>query len=110
MSSLLLPEDARRSSLALRAFNVELAQAGIHSPAGLKTVTAQFKKESALDFLTCPRVPGEGLGFPEDPGLDANAVLEDGRRGHLQRRPSEPAHQHRAVEGRYVRQKLRRWC
>lgn len=27
--SLLLPEDARRSSLALRAFNVELAQAGI---------------------------------------------------------------------------------
>lgn len=29
VSSLLLPEDARRSSLALRAFNVELAQAGI---------------------------------------------------------------------------------
>lgn len=29
VSSLLLPEEARRSSLALRAFNVELAQAGI---------------------------------------------------------------------------------
>lgn len=29
LSSLLLPEKARRSSLALRAFNVELAQAGI---------------------------------------------------------------------------------
>lgn len=29
VASLLLPEDARRSSLALRALNVELAQAGI---------------------------------------------------------------------------------
>lgn len=29
VSSLLLPEETRRSSLALRAFNVELAQAGI---------------------------------------------------------------------------------
>lgn len=29
ISSLLLPEAARRSTLALRAFNVELAQAGI---------------------------------------------------------------------------------
>lgn len=29
VSSLLLPEEARRSSLALKAFNVELAQAGI---------------------------------------------------------------------------------
>lgn len=29
ISSLLLPEAARRSALALRAFNVELAQAGI---------------------------------------------------------------------------------
>lgn len=29
VSSLLLPEEVRRSSLALRAFNVELAQAGI---------------------------------------------------------------------------------
>lgn len=29
LSSLLLPKEARRSSLAVRAFNVELAQAGI---------------------------------------------------------------------------------
>ncbi|KAM3614960.1 uncharacterized protein V6R79_021530 [Siganus canaliculatus] len=34
LSSLLLPEEARRSSLALRAFNVELAQAGIPTAAG----------------------------------------------------------------------------
>lgn len=31
VGSLLLPEAARRSSLALRAFNVELAQAGIYN-------------------------------------------------------------------------------
>lgn len=31
VSSLLLPEVARRSSLALRAFNVELSQAGIYN-------------------------------------------------------------------------------
>ncbi|XP_068585992.1 NADH dehydrogenase (ubiquinone) complex I, assembly factor 6 isoform X3 [Cebidichthys violaceus] len=71
VSSLLLPEEARRSSLALRAFNVELAQAG------------------------------EGLGFPEDHRFDANAVLEGGRRRNLQRRASEPAGQRRAVEGKY---------
>ncbi|KAJ4919809.1 hypothetical protein JOQ06_029476 [Pogonophryne albipinna] len=35
VSSLLLPVEARRSSLALRAFNVELAQAGI--PTGEST-------------------------------------------------------------------------
>lgn len=39
--SLLLPEDARRSSLALRAFNVELAQAGIF--------TARLNMESSAN-------------------------------------------------------------
>ncbi|XP_075937407.1 NADH dehydrogenase (ubiquinone) complex I, assembly factor 6 isoform X3 [Anarhichas minor] len=72
VSSLLLPEEARRSSLALRAFNVELAQAG------------------------------EGLCFPEDHWFDANAVLEGGHRRNLQRRASEPAGQRRAVEGKYL--------
>lgn len=45
---------------------------------------------------------GEGLSFPEDPRFDEDAILEDGCRGHLQRRPSGPAHQHRAVEGKYL--------
>ena len=44
---------------------------------------------------------GERLRFPEDHWSDANAVLEDGHRGNLQRRPSEPAGQRRAVEGKY---------
>nr|XP_043873546.1 NADH dehydrogenase (ubiquinone) complex I, assembly factor 6 isoform X2 [Solea senegalensis] len=70
VSSLLLPEEARRSSLALRAFNVEVAQAG------------------------------EGLGFPEDHWSDEDAVLEDGHRRHLQRRASEAAGHRRAVEVR----------
>ncbi|XP_040021911.1 NADH dehydrogenase (ubiquinone) complex I, assembly factor 6 isoform X1 [Gasterosteus aculeatus] len=70
VSSLLLPEEARRSSLALRAFNVELAQAG------------------------------EGLRLPEDHRFDANAVLEDGRGRNLQRRASEAAGQRRAVAGK----------
>ncbi|XP_061633355.1 NADH dehydrogenase (ubiquinone) complex I, assembly factor 6 isoform X1 [Phyllopteryx taeniolatus] len=66
--SLLLPEAARRSALALRAFNVELAQAG------------------------------EGLCFSEVSRSDANAVLEDGHRRHLQRQTTQPASQRRAVE------------
>lgn len=102
MSSLLLPEDARRSSLALRAFNVELAQAGIPTaPPHLKH--GLLKKIVPVSFSNCfSRVQGEGLGFPEDPRFDANAVLEIGHRGNLQRRPSEPTHQHRAVESKYV--------
>ncbi|CAG6014463.1 unnamed protein product [Menidia menidia] len=74
LSCLLLPEEARRSSLALRAFNVELAQAG------------------------------EGLRFAEDHWFDADAVLEDGYRGDLQRRSSKPTSQHGAVEGSEVAQ------
>ncbi|XP_071253412.1 NADH dehydrogenase (ubiquinone) complex I, assembly factor 6-like isoform X1 [Salvelinus alpinus] len=69
VSSLLLPEDARRSSLALRAFNVELAQAG------------------------------EGLCFPEDYRSDADAVLEDYSGGDLQGRPPSAACQCRTMEG-----------
>lgn len=44
VSSLLLPEQARRSALALRAFNVELAQAGIP--------TAWLEGEEIYDDVT----------------------------------------------------------
>lgn len=53
---------------------------------------------------------GEGLYFPEDHWFDANAVLEDGHRRNLQRRPPEPAGQRRAVEGKYQRTETKRWA
>lgn len=100
VSSLLLPEDARRSSLALRAFNVELAQAGIPTtPPHLRHWLLK-KIVPVRCSNRFSRVQGKGLGFPEDSRFDANAVLEDGHRGNLQRRPSEPTDQHRAVESK----------
>ncbi|KAG7999288.1 NADH dehydrogenase (ubiquinone) complex I [Nibea albiflora] len=96
VSSLLLPEEARRSSLALRAFNVELAQAGDVTHLSYNAyVTASFTNQ----LFVSPQ--GEGLRFPEDHWADADAVLEDGHRRNLQRRSSEAASQCRAVEGKY---------
>lgn len=47
VSSLLLPEEARRSSLALRAFNVELAQAGIPTDRLDVVISITFTVKSA---------------------------------------------------------------
>lgn len=68
-------------------------------------ICSSFKPScSTLDFLVCllffSTALGEGLRFPEDHWSDANAVLEDGHRGDIQRWPTKPARQHGAVEGK----------
>ncbi|XP_061531714.1 NADH dehydrogenase (ubiquinone) complex I, assembly factor 6 isoform X3 [Phycodurus eques] len=51
-----------------------------------------------FESLQCGASAGEGLCFSEVSRSDANAVLEDGHRRHLQRQTTQPASQRRAVE------------
>lgn len=77
------------------------------APAAVVIIISDLQTSWSNNSSICASPQGEGLCFPEDHWFDANAVLEDGHRRNLQRRPPEPAGQRRAVEGKYQRTESR---